>query len=62
MVDGKLVQQIYTNGEGSPIVAASISDPYIAIKRADGSCAFFVGDSVARKVSEAEFPQTVCLL
>jgi len=59
MIDGKTLHTIYSTGEGPSIVGASVSDPYITIKRADGTCALFIGDSVARKVSETEIPDLV---
>jgi hypothetical protein len=59
MLDGKTLHTNYSTGEGPSIVGASVSDPYITIKRADGTCAFFIGDSVARKISEAEIPDLV---
>lgn len=61
MLDGKIAQKVYSTEDGPPIVGASLSDPYIAIKRADGTCAFFVGDSVARQISETEIPDLVSL-
>lgn len=37
----------------APIVSASISDPYVIIRRSDGAVTIFVGDSVGRTVSQA---------
>lgn len=57
--DGKMIQTISSN-EGRPaIVSASIQDPYIAIKRADGSCSFFAGDPVSRTIAETLIPGLV---
>ena len=57
--DGKMIQAISSN-EGRPaIVSASIQDPYIAIKRADGSCSFFAGDPVSRTIAETLIPGLV---
>lgn len=57
--DGKMIQAISSN-EGRPtIVSASIQDPYIAIKRADGSCSFFAGDPVSRTIAEIPIPGLV---
>ena len=54
------MQHVVLSDEGNPqIVTASISDPYIAIKRVDGSIMFFVGDTVARQVSETLLPGLV---
>lgn len=41
------------------IVAASIADPYLVIRRADGGITLFVGDSVARTVSLAPTPESL---
>ena len=49
--DGK--QQQVISVSDMPISAATISDPYIVIRRTDGTVTLFVGDSVARQVSEA---------
>jgi hypothetical protein len=58
-IDGKLIQSISSN-EGRPaIVSASIQNPYITIKRADGSCSFFVGDPVSRTITESGIPGLV---
>jgi len=57
--DGKMIQAISSN-EGRPaIVSASIQDPYITIKRADGSCSFFAGDPVSRTIAETPVPGLV---
>lgn len=53
-VDGKRVQLISAEADAAPIVNASVSDPYIAIRRADGRASFFVGDPVERKVSQVQ--------
>ncbi|WVR09012.1 protein CFT1 [Kwoniella sp. DSM 27419] len=37
-----------------PITRASISDPYVAIRRMDGSVTVFVGDTVARSVTQID--------
>ncbi|WWC98043.1 protein CFT1 [Kwoniella sp. B9012] len=52
IVDGKPIQVICPKSDLAPISSASISDPYIAIRRLDGSVSFFVGDTVARTVTE----------
>jgi len=57
--DGKMIQSISSNEDRSPIVSASIQDPYIAIKRADGSCSFFAGDPVSRTIAETLIPGLV---
>ena len=55
--NGKVQQVILpADDDNAPIVSASISDPYIAIRRADGQVSLFIGDSVARTVTEAHFP------
>jgi cleavage and polyadenylation specificity factor subunit 1 len=43
----------------APIVSASIADPYVVIRRSDGSITVFVGDSMARTVAEATVPADV---
>ena len=50
--DGKAQQSIDLDTDGSPVVAASISDPYAIIRRADGSVSLLAGDTVARTISE----------
>jgi cleavage and polyadenylation specificity factor subunit 1 len=40
-------------------VAASFADPYLIIRREDGTISLFVGDSVARTVSDAVVPDDV---
>ncbi|WVF65469.1 protein CFT1 [Kwoniella sp. CBS 6097] len=55
--NGKLVQLVCHLPGLPPIVSASISDPYIVIRRADGSVQFFVGDTVARSVSEVSLSE-----
>lgn len=52
-VDGKIIQTVCPRGDGPKIVNASISDPFVIIRRADDSVTFFVGDTVARTVAEA---------
>lgn len=53
-VDGKHVQSVYTS-EGSTIVSASVSDPFAVVRRADGTAVFFIGDSVAKTVSQSPY-------
>ena len=50
--DGKQQQVICGPSDLAPITAASITDPYIVIRRADGGVSLFTGDSVARQISE----------
>ncbi|WWC73047.1 protein CFT1 [Kwoniella pini CBS 10737] len=50
--NGKRIQSVCSGSDLPPITSASISDPYVAIRRLDGSVSFFVGDTVARTVSE----------
>lgn len=52
-VDGKIIQTVCPRGDSPKIVNASISDPFVIIRRADDSVTFFVGDTVARTVGEA---------
>ncbi|EIW66021.1 hypothetical protein TREMEDRAFT_70300 [Tremella mesenterica DSM 1558] len=52
--DGKTQQSI--GNEGEEIVSASISDPYVVIRRVNGSGSMFVGDTVARQLSEVKIP------
>lgn len=60
--DGKQQQVVSLQTGTFPIIAASISDPYIVICRADGSATLFVGDTVARSVTATSFtPDTVSL-
>ncbi|KAL1407554.1 mRNA cleavage and polyadenylation factor subunit [Vanrija albida] len=55
--DAKLSQTIIAaSPDLPPIVSASIADPYVVVKRADGSITLLVGDSLARTVTEATFP------
>ncbi|WWD21338.1 protein CFT1 [Kwoniella shandongensis] len=54
--NGKLLQPICPRSDLPAIASASISDPYVAIRRVDGSISLFVGDTVARSVTEAPFP------
>lgn len=42
-----------------PIVSASIADPYLVIRREDGTVTLFVGDSVERTVAEATLPEGI---
>ena len=52
--------QAISSDEGkAAIVSASIHDPYIAIRRADGSCSFFAGEPVSRTITETEIPEIV---
>ncbi|OXG80075.1 protein CFT1 [Cryptococcus neoformans var. grubii Br795] len=51
--NGKIIQTVCPRGDGPKIVNASISDPFVIIRRADDSVTFFVGDTVARTVGEA---------
>nr|XP_018259229.1 protein CFT1 [Kwoniella dejecticola CBS 10117]OBR81387.1 protein CFT1 [Kwoniella dejecticola CBS 10117] len=44
--NGKLLQSVSPKSDLPPISSASISDPYVAIRRMDGSVSFFVGDTV----------------
>ncbi|ORY33060.1 cleavage and polyadenylation specific protein [Naematelia encephala] len=53
--DGKLQQTICSATE-VPIISASISDPYIVIRRADNTVSLLMGDSVARSVSVQAIP------
>jgi len=57
--DGKKQTTIFTS-EDEPIVSASISDPYIAIRLTDGTVHTFVGDSVARQISRVEHDLPPC--
>ncbi|TYJ59069.1 protein CFT1 [Cryptococcus floricola] len=50
--NGKVIQDVSPKSDQAPIVGASISDPFVVIRRADDSVSFFVGDTVARTVSE----------
>nr|ODO03748.1 protein CFT1 [Cryptococcus depauperatus CBS 7855] len=50
--NGKVFQVICPRSDRPPIVSASISDPYVVIRRADDSVTFFLGDIVARSVTE----------
>lgn len=54
--DAEVQHTICPQSDLAPIVAASIADPYLVIKRADGSITLFVGDSVARTVTQADVP------
>jgi hypothetical protein len=45
--EGKIMQEVFNESEHD-IESASISDPYIIIRRVDGSIAFYAGDSMAR--------------
>jgi len=56
-LDGKVLNTISSIEDASPITAASIADPYIVIRRADGSVMFFVGDTVARTIRETSIVQ-----
>ncbi|KAL7421114.1 mRNA cleavage and polyadenylation factor subunit [Cryptotrichosporon argae] len=51
--DAKLVQMVVAPSDQPPIVAASIADPFLVIRRADGSVTLFSGDSVARSLTES---------
>ncbi|WVW79420.1 protein CFT1 [Kwoniella bestiolae CBS 10118] len=50
--NGRPIQVICPKSDLAPIMSASISDPYVVIRRKDGNVSFFVGDTVARTVSE----------
>lgn len=50
------VGTICGRSDAPEIVAASIADPYVLIRRADGSVSVFVGDTVEGKWSEAPLP------
>lgn len=57
--DGKKQHSVYTAAE-IPIASASISDPFVSIRLADGTVKTFVGDSVARQISEVEHDIPAC--
>lgn len=59
--DAKVQQVVCPPSDLAPIASASIADPYLVIRRGDGSSTLFVGDSVERKVSEATLPDGVQL-
>ena len=58
--DAQLMQELANESEHD-FVSASISDPYIAIRRADGSVAFFAGDSMERTLAVRDVGISVCL-
>ena len=51
LADGKVSQTVSTTEDDSAIQSASIFDPYLAIRKQDGSLTLFVGDPVARTIS-----------
>ncbi|BEI92713.1 uncharacterized protein CcaverHIS019_0503410 [Cutaneotrichosporon cavernicola] len=51
--DGEEQQVVCPASDLAPIVSASISDPYVIVRRSDGSVTLFVGDSVGRTISKA---------
>ncbi|OCF35639.1 protein CFT1 [Kwoniella heveanensis BCC8398] len=55
--NGKPIQLVCHQPGLPPIVSASISDPYVVVRRADGTVQFFVGDTVARSVSEVSLSE-----
>ncbi|WWC91156.1 uncharacterized protein L201_006097 [Kwoniella dendrophila CBS 6074] len=55
--NGKPIQVVCPKSGLAPITSASISDPYLAIRRSDGSVSFFVGDTVARTISEVSLAE-----
>ncbi|WRT69124.1 protein CFT1 [Kwoniella shivajii] len=50
--NGKRIQIVCPRSDLPPISSACISDPYVLIRRTDGSVSFFVGDTVARTVTQ----------
>lgn len=57
--DGKKQTCIFT-ADSQPIVSASISDPFIAIRLADGTVYTFVGDSLARQIAQVDHELPSC--
>ncbi|KAK4687316.1 cleavage and polyadenylation specificity factor subunit 1, partial [Tremellales sp. Uapishka_1] len=52
--DAKVLQEV-VRSDASPIINASIADPFVTILRLDGSASFFVGDPSGRTLQEASF-------
>ena len=57
--DGKKQTSIFS-AEAEPIVSASISDPFIAIRLADGTIHTFIGDSISRQISPITHDLSLC--
>jgi hypothetical protein len=58
MTDGSSMFDIEDKDGESPIVAASISDPFIAIRRGNGLVTLLRGDIEARSLVEVPMPSS----